>query len=152
MITRLPCTLQLNIERLRLLQTTILETQTQKTNQSCRMDLPKKLWIFSTHRVKPDNLIAFLIRKRADPNARDNYGSTPLHFAAMRGNETALLDLLCMPDVNIKAVDRQKMTALHLAATHTNKECCRLLILKGADLRVADNEHVTPLHMAATEG
>jgi len=44
------------------------------------------------------------------------------------------------------------MTALHLAATHTNKECCRLLILKGADLRAADNEHVTPLHMAATEG
>ena len=44
------------------------------------------------------------------------------------------------------------MTPLHLAATHDNKECCRLLIYKKAELRAADDELSTPLHMAATEG
>jgi len=55
----------------------------------------------SAHQVKADSVIAFLVENGADPDARDNYGSTALHFAAMRGNETALLDLLCMKGVNI---------------------------------------------------
>ena len=44
------------------------------------------------------------------------------------------------------------MTPLHLAATHDNKECCRLLVLRGAELRCQDDENSTPLHMAANEG
>ncbi|XP_067947890.1 transient receptor potential cation channel subfamily A member 1 homolog isoform X2 [Watersipora subatra] len=106
----------------------------------------------ASYRVAEDSIIAFLVRNGADPNAQDDYGSTPLHFAAMRDNECALLDLLCMRGVKIEARDMQNMTALHLAATHDNKECCRLLILKKAELRVADDENSTPLHMAATEG
>ena len=53
---------------------------------------------------------------------------------------------------NQQSADKQRMTPLHLAATHDNKECCRLLILKNAELRSADDENSTPLHMAATEG
>lgn len=102
--------------------------------------------------VPPDSVIGFLVRSGANVNAKDFYGSTPLHFAAMRSNVTALLELLCQPGIDIEAVDKQKMTALHLAATHDNVESCRLLILKGAHLRVTDDEKSTPVHMAATEG
>ena len=38
--------------------------------------------------------IHFLIDRRADINIRDIYGQTPLHYAAMRGNEMACTDLL----------------------------------------------------------
>ena len=51
-----------------------------------------------------------------------------------------------------QAVDKQCMTALHLAATHDHKEICHLLIMKGAQLRCIDDDAQTPLHMAATEG
>lgn len=44
------------------------------------------------------------------------------------------------------------MTALHLAATHDNQECFRLLVERGANLKCLDDEFSSPLHMAATEG
>lgn len=52
--------------------------------------------------VAADSVIAYLVKNDADPNARDAYGSTPLHFAAMRENEVALLDLLCMKGIIIE--------------------------------------------------
>lgn len=56
----------------------------------------------SSYKLAADSVIAYLVRNGADPNARDAYGSTPLHFAAMRDNETALLDLLCMRGIQIE--------------------------------------------------
>ena len=43
-------------------------------------------------------IIQFLLMQ-SDVNARDNYNSTPLHFAAVRGNVVAARELLASKDV-----------------------------------------------------
>ncbi|KAJ8315243.1 hypothetical protein KUTeg_007393 [Tegillarca granosa] len=83
------------------------------------------------------NTVAYLVKHGAKINIEDKYGLTPLHYAAMRGNEAA---------------DKQGMTALHMASTHNTVEIARMLIEAGAKLRCQDNEDLTPLHCSAAEG
>lgn len=47
----------------------------------------------------PDgSIVRYLISKGANINATDIFGQTPLHFAAMRGNEVACSNLLFFKD------------------------------------------------------
>jgi ankyrin repeat protein len=99
-----------------------------------------------------NSVILYLVHVGGNINARDIYGCTPLHFAAMRGNEVATKELLSCPGINIEAVDKTQMTALHLAASHDEEEICRMLIEAGANLRCSDEDEATPLHYACAEG
>ena len=53
---------------------------------------------------KEESVVHYLVTKRANINAVDIYGQTPLHFAAMRGNEIACRDLLSFRDSILIAV------------------------------------------------
>ena len=53
---------------------------------------------------------------------------------------------------HLQAVDKQKMTALHMAASHNEIEIVRMLIAEKAMLRCTDEEQATPLHYACMEG
>lgn len=98
------------------------------------------------------SVIHFLIKRGADINERDTYGQTALHYAAMRGNEVAVKELLSYKNLRIEATDKQGMTALHMASSHRHAGIVMLLIDNGASLRCKDEENTTPLHAACAEG
>ncbi|XP_013406001.1 transient receptor potential cation channel subfamily A member 1 homolog isoform X2 [Lingula anatina] len=98
------------------------------------------------------SVVKYLVERGAKVNAQDYYGLTPLHFAAMRGNDLVSRELLSVRGIDIEATDKQQMTALHLAATHSCVEVSQILIEAGANLRCIDDELSTPLHLAAEEG
>ena len=45
-----------------------------------------------------ESIVSYLVKQNANINAVDMYGQTPLHYAAMRGNEIACRDLLAFKD------------------------------------------------------
>ena len=53
------------------------------------------------------------------------YGLTPLHYAAMRGNDEALQQLLVFPATDIEVGDEQDVSPLHLACTYGHLETVR---------------------------
>lgn len=55
-----------------------------------------------------------LIAKGADPKVRSNYGATPLHFAAGRG-DWEVLEVLIAAGADVKAKDHAGDTPLHWA-------------------------------------
>jgi hypothetical protein len=91
-----------------------------------------------------------LLRRGANPNARDEYGLCPLHYAPWnRRAEVARVLLEHGADVNARALS---MTPLHRAATFGNVEVARVLLEYGADVNAKDKKGWTPLHIAATDG
>ena len=49
-----------------------------------------------------NSVVKILVENGAELNAHDIYGLTPLHYAAMRGNDVAARDLLGYSGVNIE--------------------------------------------------
>ncbi|KAL5009533.1 hypothetical protein ScPMuIL_011838 [Solemya velum] len=99
-----------------------------------------------------DEVVVYLISHGCKINMPDIYGQTPLHYAAMRGNEIAAKTLLGNGSINIEIEDKQRMTALHMAASHNQVVIAQMLIEAGANLRCCTDEDSTPLHLASSEG
>lgn len=49
-----------------------------------------------------ETMILFLLSQKANVNARDSYGSTPLHYAVAKGNTEAVSELLTHPGIDIE--------------------------------------------------
>ena len=90
-----------------------------------------------------------LVNARADVNARNKYGSTPLMWARDLDKAKALLDA----GADVNAVSNAGRTALMAAAkTIGAADVVKLLLAKGADARVVDKYATSALHEAALTG
>ncbi|XP_063846089.1 transient receptor potential cation channel subfamily A member 1 homolog isoform X2 [Scylla paramamosain] len=106
----------------------------------------------SLEALSKDSVIRILVECGAKVNALDVYGQTPLHYAAMRGNDPAAKDLIACPEVILEAKDKQLMTPLFVAATFGNFTICKALIDAGASFFCKDESEQMALHRASMEG
>ena len=95
--------------------------------------------------------VASLLRCRADVNARDERGWSPLIMAAKEGN-ASLLQLLLAAGAAPSAPDDVSHTALRGAALGGHAECIRLLVEAGAAVNQSSERGKTPLMGAAMNG
>jgi len=86
--------------------------------------------------------------KGVDVNAEDEFGFTPLHFAAWVGHKEIAV-LLIKNGADVNANSWNGLTPLHDAATNISKDIIELLIDNGADVNAKDEEGFTPLDHAA---
>lgn len=93
---------------------------------------------------------------KSNPNLvfdKDNYDTTPLHWAAQQGHKD-IVALLLANGAQVNAKNKYGDTALHFAATGGSKEVVELLLANGADVNVVDGPPLndTPLKSAASGG
>ena len=82
-----------------------------------------------------------------DVNSKNQFGATPLHFAAKQGHKNlAALLITEGADTNAEAYD--KSTPLHSAVISGYKEVAEQLIANGADVNAKGYESSTPLDNA----
>lgn len=114
-----------------------------------------------------NNVISLLLDRGANPDARDQYGTTPLHILAFskpvmnksfgvrnpghsQGLQKSLELLFSRKDLNLAVTDRRGRTALHLAALSDNVIALTGLLSKPTiPVDAQDEEGNTILHLAA---
>ncbi|MBI4485338.1 MAG: ankyrin repeat domain-containing protein [Acidobacteria bacterium] len=103
--------------------------------------------------VKRGDLAALrgLIQKKADVNAREVDGSTPLHWAVYRDDLDAA-NLLINAGANVRAATREEVTPLVMACLQGNLPMVERLLEAGADPRERGPNGETTLMFAAHNG
>ncbi|MEG9862615.1 MAG: ankyrin repeat domain-containing protein [Parvularculales bacterium] len=91
------------------------------------------------------------IERGEDIVARDEYGATPLHWAAA-WSSTEIVKLMLEHGADITSRDRYGSTPLFRAAGNNGSAVLNLLIEHGANINARNKEGSTPLHMAARIG
>jgi len=81
-------------------------------------------------------------------NFKDALGETPLHRAAVGGDENSnmIARLLIDKGADVTAKDHQACTPLHLAAACRYVETAKMLIDHGADIRARTDNGSEPIH------
>lgn len=92
-----------------------------------------------------------LIEAGADVNAKDNYGKTPLLWAAISGS-LELAQVLISAGADVHARDFHNMTPLHWASYNGHLNVVQVLISSGADPNAKNNYNRTPLDRASRNG
>lgn len=95
-----------------------------------------------------NKILALLLAKNADVNAKNESGETPLHIAAV-GDFTGSAELLLAGKADVNAGNLEGNTPLHMAGS---KEMAELLVAKGANIEARNNDGRTPLHSAVENG
>ena len=96
--------------------------------------------------------VKLLIQRGANPALVSSNRSTPLHFAARRGNYQVAELLVHHAKVDVNDKDFAHMTALHLACISGNVAISKMLLERGANIRAKSTELMTPLHTAVHHG
>ena len=94
---------------------------------------------------------ALSLVSKANVDARDANGDTPLHRAVETGMRRLARSLLAA-GADPQARTRNGETALHLAALHPEPDFADLLLAAAADARAQNADGESPLHWAALSG
>ena len=96
------------------------------------------------------DIAKLLVEHKANVNAQNNDGSTPLHVFAER-KHFEHLRLLIDHDADVALEDNKGKTALHIAAFHSRFMNIKLLLLKSNNnVNARDKDGNTALLLAAT--
>ena len=101
-------------------------------------------------RTDNPTIVVLLLEAGADPNARNDWGGTPLHRGVYNSNPVVTAHLLAAgADPNIRDNDGQ--TPLHGAVSFGKRVLVSMLLDAGADPSAItyDDDGWTPLHLAA---
>ncbi|TAN59754.1 ankyrin repeat domain-containing protein [bacterium] len=98
-----------------------------------------------------DIKVTALLKRGADPNAKDGHMETPLHSAAWNGN-TRIAALLIENGADVNVKNSSGDTPLHLAAYYGKTGVMLILIEKGAGVDAKSDLDETALHRAAMQG
>jgi CDK inhibitor PHO81 len=83
-----------------------------------------------------------------DVHSTDVYGRIPLHYASMHGHVELLQELINAAPDTVNFRDQDSFTPLIHAIVHSEIECVKILLSKGADMsRTGPAEHI-PLNLA----
>ncbi|CAM9683521.1 unnamed protein product, partial [Laminaria digitata] len=96
-------------------------------------------------------LVTTLLRHRAEVDAIDFHGRSPLHIASKRGSSRVVLALL-NAGADPNAPDEDGRTPVHDAASNGRRVVIATLVDFGGRLTAVDQELDTPLHRATREG
>jgi ankyrin repeat protein len=88
------------------------------------------------------------LKNTSEVNRRDSEGRTALHWAAARGDQTALLQLLTA-GADINALDTNGRTPLIAAARLSRVNCLKELLWRKASIRIKDKYGCEAIHHAA---
>lgn len=97
-------------------------------------------------------IIELLLEYGSDINALDNFSRTPAHYAALRGQQNALLFLLHNKALMIG--DNEGNTPLHLCCSNGHDACVKALLYfmefsdSKLDINIQNNQGDTPLHLS----
>jgi ankyrin repeat protein len=92
-----------------------------------------------------------LLEKRADVNAAQQDGTTPLHWAVER-DAPEIVQMLIRAGASVKAANRYGATPMWLASVNGNAKTIAMLLEAGADAGSANGDGETALMVAARTG
>jgi ankyrin repeat protein len=102
------------------------------------------------HRMQAENKIRRLIARGADIQARDDWGNTPLHEAARRGN-LKLVQFLIHTGAKSTEQNAFGETPLHVAAKNGKADVIEVLLDRGSWIHDTNFWGQTPLHYAVAQ-
>ncbi|XP_075167012.1 SH2 ankyrin repeat kinase [Haematobia irritans] len=89
------------------------------------------------------------VRKDPPPNDTRSHGNTNLlHRAVVNNNHIVVSELLKCGYRNVDAKNQEGMTAMHLAALHSDEAMLNLLLNAGVNVNCMDTDNNMPLHYA----
>jgi ankyrin repeat protein len=109
--------------------------------------------IINAEEEEEEGIIDWLLETEIDVNRCDLNGRTALHWAAIKGNEEAVRQLVLFETLDLNRQDIEGKTALYYAINNGKKNIInRLLKTQKLDVNICDLKGRTALHWAAIIG